>query len=547
MKSSLAIIFRLLLICLFLSPAFVSAQMRSKEEIRQIALSFFGQQSGEVETRAVRSIEYIPSSAFVEGAAGQEVFYLCNMPAEGFVLVSTNENLPEIFGYSSVAYHADRELPAGLLDLMQSYVSLSEGFSALAPLSAQVSVAPMLTTKWDQGDPYNRMCPRDGTTRSMVGCVATAAAQVMKYYRWPEKKGTGKINYVTDSRKISVSVDLSENTLAWDLMLDEYAPEQFSNAQANAVAKLMYTVGAACRMDYSYAESGTSLVDAVNGLSQYFGYDKDMYLLYGDIIPADIWNEIIVREINQSRPVIFSGAAANGSGHAFLLDGYETRSGSIYYHVNWGWSGSGDGYYLVNNLTPSGNGIGSGFGSFNNSQLILLNCQPEDGKMNPVYAQVGKMTMSKTSYDSGEKIMFNVSLKNIFCMLASDFSGSLQLVFVDESGVTCCEETLSDVVIQVGESLGAEFSNVQTKALPDGSYSVKMYLKSREGRKIECIPNNPWPKIWVGNAENAITSIQQEDESLSFHTLMGTKMKAASNQSLPAGFYVIDNRMVIIR
>ncbi len=527
-------------------PTLITAQTRSLEVVQQIAQRYFGQKPSTV-TRGNSQIEYFPSSAFIDEEPGQASFYLCNLPSDGFVIVSTLANLPEIVGYSSSAFYPEMDLPVGLINMMQSYVGLSNGFSALAPLSAQTSVDPMLSTKWNQDDPYNRMCPRDGQTRSMVGCVATAAAQVMKYYKWPEKKGTGKINYVTDSRKISVLVDLSENTLAWDLMLDEYIPNQFSNAQANAVAKLMYAVGAACRMDYSYAESGSSLIYAAQGLSQYFGYDKDMCLLFGDIIPTDTWSDIIVNEINQSRPVMFSGADAKGAGHAFVLDGYELRDGNIYYHINWGWGGVGDGNYLVSNLTPSGSGIGAGMSSFNNIQLILLNCQPDDGKQNPVYAQVDELSLSKTSFNSGEEILLNMDLKNVYCMFTNDFSGSIQFEFVDESGTICREETAEGISIPVDQGLVGSLSDFHTQTLADGIYSVRFALKKNDGQKIECIPNKPWPKIVVGNVENAISNVGQDIATSAVHNLMGDQIKNASKQSLPAGFYVIDNQKVIVR
>lgn len=537
--------------CVFLSslafvPTLITAQTRTLEDVQQIAQKYFGQKSTAV-TRGDSQIEYFPSSAFIDEELGQESFYLCNLPSDGFVIVSTQENLPEVIGYSSSAYHPGMDLPAGLVSMMQTYAGMSEGFSALAPLSAQTSVDPMLSTKWNQNDPYNRMCPRDGQTRSMVGCVATAAAQVMKYYKWPEKKGTGKINYVTDSRKISVSVDLSENALAWDLMLDEYIPDQFSNAQANAVAKLMYTVGAACRMDYSYAESGSSLIYAAQGLSQYFDYDKDMCLLFGDVMPADTWSDIIVKEINQSRPVMFSGADAKGAGHAFVLDGYELRDGNIYYHVNWGWSGVGDGNYLVTNLTPSGSGIGAGMASYNNTQLILLNCQPDDGKPNPLYAQVDELSLSKTNFNSGEDILFDMDLKNVYCMLTNEFSGSIQFEFVDESGTVCSEESAEGVSIPSDQGLVGSLSGFHTKALADGIYSVRFTLKKNDGQKIECIPNKPWPKIVVGNVASAIANVGQDFAAPAVHNLMGAPIKNASKQSLPAGFYVIDSQKVIIR
>lgn len=533
------------LLAMAFSPVILCGQTRSQEEIRQIAQSYFMQQSV-FPTRGDASIEYLPSSSIVKGLH-TEAFYLCNLPSEGYVLVSANASMPEILGYSSTSYHSDKGLPTGLISQMQRYASMSEGLSIAAPLSSQSSVDPMLKTRWDQSDPFNRMCPRDGNTRSVVGCVATAAAQVMKYYKWPEKNGTGKINYVTDSKRIKVSVDLSENSLAWDLMLDEYLPNQFDNAQANAVAKLMYVVGAASQMDYTNAESGASLIYAAQGLAKYFGYDNDMSLLYGDIIPADTWNELIVGEINQSRPVLFSGNDTDGEGHAFVLDGYETRNGSVYYHVNWGWSGSGDGYYLLNNLTPAGGGIGMGMGTYNESQLLLLNLHPEDGKANTLYAQSDEIQLSKTRFKSGERIMFDLFLSDLFCMHMSDFLGSLQFEFVNEKGTVLGEESMDDVDILAEESVSCTLTNFQTKSLPDGIYTVRMYLKRKDGRRIECISNKPWPRISVGNVESFIDDIEQDSTESSAYDLMGTKIKTASNQSLPAGFYVKDGRKVLVR
>lgn len=534
------------MLSLVLVPTLLSAQGRSEADVHQIAQRHFANVLSSP-TRGVAQIEYIPSSAFVQTHSGEEAFYLCNLPEAGYVLVSTNTNLPEVIGYSASPYQSDKELPAGLISLMQSYVDLKDGFNAMVPLSAQASVAPLLSTKWNQDTPFNGMCPLDGYTRSMVGCVATAAAQVMKYYRWPEKKGTGKISYVTPSRKIPVSVDLSDYSFAWDLMLDEYQPNQYSNAEGNAVAKLMYAVGAACQMDYTYAESGSTLIDAAQGLSQYFGYDKDMYLLFGDVLPAAAWNEILVNEINQSRPVMFSGAASNGEGHAFVLDGYDSQGGNVYYHVNWGWGGSSDGYFLVSNLNPDETGIGGGSGAYNTTQLILLNCQPDDGKANPRYGQVEAITVSKNSFSSGEEILFDLDLDNVFGIFTSDFSGAMQFSIVNASGQTVQELTVEGIDIPVDEGLVGTLSSFSVKSLPDGIYYIKMCLKSKDGQTIECIPYQPWPKFIVGNVEDGIDSIGQDTESPTVHSLMGTQIKAAGIQTLPAGFYVIDNQKVIIR
>lgn len=542
-------IFSLLAVSLLPSPLF--SQQRSVTEILTIAQKHY-QEIGwpESSTRAPESIEIVPSSRIIPRVADQEYFYLCNSRENGFVVVSADQQMPEVLGYSTNGYEAKRGLPPGLLYVMGGYARMSEKASvSRATQSVQASVGPLLKTAWDQSIPYNNMCPRDGISRSMTGCVATAAAQLMKYYEWPKAKASGVIEYATDTKNINVSIDLSDYGFAWNMMLDTYLEGKYTNAQASAVSKLMYAVGAVCKMDYTSMESGASLIECTKGMNQYFAYDNDLYLLLGSNVEDEQWNRLIVKELDEFRPVLMSGiSSGDNAGHAFVLDGYETRGGDIYYHVNWGWSGAGDGYYLVNHMTPTSGGIGAGMGSYNDFQLIVLNCQPDDGKTTPVYGCIQSLELSKSAFQSGEEILFDATINNLCCMLSMEFAGSVFFEFIDENG-TCVEQfDLEDIRITTEESLYGTIENLSCPPLSDGIYSFRMLLKKENGNKIELYSNNPWPTIRIGDVtENGLIELLQEKTSERIIDMMGIEKKNASNQKLPAGFYVIGDRKVIVK
>lgn len=534
---------------LLIMPVGLCAQQRSMTEILAIAQQHYSEKGSAIGTRAATTVEMIPSSCFIQLRDDHESFYLCNMPDAGFVLVSADQEMPEILGYSKTSIDPAKGLPPGLLHVMNSYVGMSVNDPITkAPFSAQTQVGPLLTTTWDQGTPYNNMCPRDGATRSMTGCVATSAAQLMKYYKWPTVTPSGKIEYTTNSKKINVSIDLSDYKFSWDLMLDAYKEGAYSNAQASAVAKLMYAIGAACQMDYSNAESGSSLLYCVQGLNQYFLYDNDMYLLLGDFVQAEQWNQLIIDELEQSQPVLMSGNTADAaSGHSFVLDGYKTEGGNLYYHVNWGWSGLADGYYMLNKMTPTEGGAGMGSGSYNDQQLIVLNCKPDDGVTTPVYGQIGSLELSKNHFDSGETLLFDLSIKQLGCLFTKEFSGTVSFEIVDASGSSMQNFDFGSIDIPYGETAVGDVNGFSCSSLPDGVYSARLYLKNQKGKRIDLLTSAGWPEILVGDVESGISSLDSDLKPERSYEISGVEKKNASNQTLPAGFYIINGRKVIVK
>lgn len=220
------------------------------------------------------------------------------------------------------------------------------------------SVGPLLKTQWDQGTPYNDLCPlgTDGTTHCWTGCVATAFAQIMNYWQWPRQ---GAAQH-TNAEHTGETAVFAETVYDWDNMADSYADGQYTEAQARAVARLMADVGTGSDMRYSTGSgmsgSSTFPFNAYKALFKYFGYGYDMqiYTLNSHFYqPSNIsWAEVsgILRdELQAGRPVYatIEDRLDPTFSHAVVCDGYENTD---YFHFNFGWSGQTDGFYLPDAL-----------------------------------------------------------------------------------------------------------------------------------------------------------------------------------------------------
>jgi hypothetical protein len=211
--------------------------------------------------------------------------------------------------------------------------------------------------KYDQGSPYNGLCPMINGRRALTGCVATAMAQIMRYYSFPNA-GNGKVTYTGSNG--AQTIDLADYQFDWDLILDDYSGN-YTSAEGQAVAKLMLACGAALNMNYSADGSGSHLDKAMKAFKENFGYSKKIgyFDSTNDYDPEGLimydWAPAIREQHQNGNPIMYAGSPASGvSGHAFVLDGYKVIDGVYYYHVNWGWSGAFNGYYLIMNLNPQG-------------------------------------------------------------------------------------------------------------------------------------------------------------------------------------------------
>ena len=278
-----------------------------------------------------------------------------------FVIVSGDDNAPAILGYSDNGAFDKDNAPDGLKAMLGWYqysVSSSQSIT-LGAVSSHDAIKPLLKTKWNQSGPYNLLCPYDSDAKatSVTGCVATAAAQVMNYFQWPD-------------------------TYEWDKMKDEYAQNDSTDA-GYAVAKLMKDVGEAVFMNYSANGSGSNSLYACEALRNNFSYAYSTELAERENYTTEEWDELIYSNLSAGKPVYYAGNMIDLSnesgkwkgdraGHAFVVDGYDSDG---LYHVNWGWGGTSNGYFLLSVLSPTNQGIGgaSGAGGYCISQMAIVN------------------------------------------------------------------------------------------------------------------------------------------------------------------------------
>ena len=183
-------------------------------------------------------------------------------------------------------------------------------------------------------------------------------------------------------------------------MLDEYNANSPA-ASRTAVATLMYHAGVSVDMEYALDGSGTSDFNAATAFIHYFNYDKGIMFLVRHFYPLSAWKNIVYNELRVKRPVLYFGVSEDGGGHAFVCDGYQYRDGEDYFHINWGWSGMSDDYFLLTALDPDSQGIGGSTGGYDFYQSIITGIQPpvKGSTIRPQFALIENLTAAQSTYN----------------------------------------------------------------------------------------------------------------------------------------------------
>ena len=278
---------------------------------------------------------------------------------EGFVIIANDSEVPAVVGYSQASFTTfppALELYLDAADKALKYIAANGQRRTAIPPSSEFpsKLDPLVKTHWDQGKPYNNLCPGGNGSSSRLyptGCVATALSQVMKYHNYP-KQGNGEHQYSFqpssgDGRILYAN--FGETHYDWDNMLNDYSSTTYTEEQANAVATLMLHCGVSVDMGYTASGSGAYGQEACLALKTYFRYNKNTRLYTRDYYTAESWMKMIYQELNQYGPIYYAGVSDGGGGHAFVLDGYD-ETGLV--HINWGWGGKSDGYFDIALLNP---------------------------------------------------------------------------------------------------------------------------------------------------------------------------------------------------
>lgn len=460
-----------LLLSLLLGVTTVQAREISVDEALQTAQTFITKEMSS------RRMAKSPLKLIAQANTTTGVAYYVFAPekGEGFTIISGNDVAAPVLGYSEFDVFDASNMPEGLKFMLDNYrneieFATSNGYGAYEPRNAanegKSEILPICKTTWDQDAPYWNLCP----SKMYTGCVATAMAQAVYVYKYPEKsKGTAVWNNTTVT---------FNRTYSWSNMLPSYS-SGYTTAQGTAVAELMVDLGKSVDMSYSYSGSGAETEDVPAALVNNFSYDPACAYSQADNWPVNDWNEIMYYQLEQGWPIIYGGFGTGyNGGHQFIADGWRTGN---YFHINWGWGGVSDGYYLLTALSPGSQGAGGNTSNFSTGCDAVYNVYPprENSEVQTQISCRGNFT-SSTSTSSATT--FRVTSGSLWGSTLNGFVNLGGFAFKAEMGVRLINKDDPSKIYTVAANNGLiNFTkwgnvlstiNVTFNNIADGTYYV---------------------------------------------------------------------------
>ena len=426
-------------------------------------------------------------------------YYIYNYDGGGFVIVSGDDRFGDILAYNNAGAIDLASAPDGLVDILRrypaAYEALPEGDDAAGSTIASaptVVVEPLLgDITWGQDAPFNTMTPLStGTTPYYTGCVACAATQIMRHYSYPAV-GQGTKTYTDPASKNTLTADFGSTTYNWDLM-PTVVPDNVTAAQTEAYSTLAAHFGIAVEMQYEAAGSGAYDMLVPYALRTYFGYDNAVRSHRREYYPTSEWVGMIKDELTAGRPVFYGGTSDNGGGgHAFVLDGYDSQD---FFHVNWGWYGSSNGYFRINHLDPSSLGAGGGGGGYNLGQDMVTGIQPAQPGSKRDYALYAD---SRCSADGpfGDTFTMMTFVGNIDI---EPFNGRVEGALVKDGKVVA--------------TLGGD--NIQLKGFANGYSGSEMITLRSVASKVSDVPDGDYQMCFVFKGDDSDWTILRHPVNL---------------------------------
>jgi len=411
-------------LALAIIPMLGFSQHRSETEAITIAQEFWGNRVNRSKLKVVSQNTLLKARAraMTKDVAAptnnsKQSFYVINDDERNrFVIVSSDYRLYKILGYSDNGIFDFETSPIGLIDMLNNYdEQYSSIYSDLDKTTKGVQknfsfspVQPLIKSQWDQSDPYNYDCPKDIKSTSgkncVTGCVATAMAQVMNFWNYPES-GTGSNSYTSSTQRIYQSMDFSSVHFDWDNMLNDYNSDA-TEIQKSAVATLMHAAGVSVSMDYADV-SGAYAIDMAYALSHFWKYNPNVSYKKKQYYSDEAWNQLILSELSEGHPILYAGRG-NSGGHQFVLDGCNEDG---MYHFNFGWDGSGDGYYSLEVLAPVYDiyGFQLPLGDYTSKQEMVCYVVPQEyGQPNGEFYASSSLDLSSVKVGSSKSVISTI-------------------------------------------------------------------------------------------------------------------------------------------
>lgn len=452
------------------------ARQRSAEEMRQIA-----RQQLSKAAMARSTAPHSDANDDVQELKATVSYHVYGSNGHGFVIVSTDDDFRPVLGYSDSCFDEQR-LPDGLQWWLEAMDASLQWRKATHSLTATVPYTPtenFISTTWDQLTPYNLFCPQ----RCPTGCVATAMAQILRYYRYPAQS-TGSCHYIYVSEKS----ETLNTTFRWDSMLDKY-DYKATTEQREAVAELMRDCGYAAFTEYAKGSSSTDLYSTALGLVNNLGFSSD-YLTVAerDLYSDEEWMSLVYGELGARRPILYGATDATFGGHAFVFSGINAE-GLVW--VNWGWSGDGDGWFDVSNLSPKYPRVYH----FDKFQAMVYNIHPapEEAGMSRTPKSLFAMYENDDSeYPCNYELTATGTTINItgangagaYNLHYLPFTGTIELHLTNEADATSTDFTLTTLeALDVYDGIDVDFS-VDASSLADGTYTAFVASKDQQEQRL---------------------------------------------------------------
>ena len=344
----------------------------------------------------------------------------------GYAVIAGDDCVPAVLGYSPDDTFDPNNVPPAMQEWLDAYAEQIAAITAgEARLETRTSVgsaiAPLVTAHWGQGMPYSMQLPHvPGSTEghAYTGCVPTAMAQLMYYWKYPARPARTIPGYTSNSGKSTAVTmpSLAPVDFDWANMRDAYYTSDSTNAAGRAAATLNTYCATALQVSFGTSSTGGYSNDIPGVLATYFGYKNTGRYIKRELYSTQSWEDSIYSELAAGRPVVYSARKASG-GHAFICDGYD---GEGMFHINWGWYGKSNGFFLLNLLNPTAEGIGAAAGAYGYvyNQAIVLGVEPDNGEgtavATPAFTFEGLTVNSSVTTRSAASGNFSVTVSGKF-------------------------------------------------------------------------------------------------------------------------------------
>ena len=396
------------------------AQQVSPEQAKEIAAQFLKANYARKNIkRNAPAVGTMKTEAVFDATdkSGQPYVYAVSYSKQtGYVLVSGDERFADVLGYSDTGNFDEQNMPENMREVVQGYIDemkylLSANYQPTkAPRHApKNNIEPLMTTRWNQENPYNRMCPTDEGGRCLTGCAATAMAQVVNYHIQHDNGPTATIAEIpayTTKRGINIPAIPAGSPLPdKKYLLDTYSGKEDAE-YTDAVAMLSYYCGVSIKTEYNSSGSSSSLIQIHKALTDYFGFDNTARHVNRTDYTYAGWIDLFYDELAANRPVLLSGVKSD-SGHAFVADGYDATNSL--FHINWGWGGYADDYFALSVLNPNDAGqagAASGTGGYTAYQYAIVGIQHVGA---PGIKQSIRLTLGELNVDHQEVVLWAIN------------------------------------------------------------------------------------------------------------------------------------------